>query len=243
MPTSVISEEALEAGRRFGTRETGAKKPAVQKPSVPKVKPLGVRAGRKPTFDPSKGFALSSQAADRLLASGFVKEGIPTGPGVHSPSKTLVTNPGTISTNIPVSEHSLYVPGPGTRPDQVSPSQEISNAAASLQALAQDTGTPGYASASTFAPTGIAPVAERNNPASEWNDDETEEDSGSRDNDDPNDASFGSRSTGRKKGKAQKSTGPARKRKSAVRAAPAKRSRLSIDSGLDGAVDESGATP
>ena len=240
MPTSIMSEEALEAGRRFGTH---GKKSAVQKPSTPKAKSQGGRPVRKPKLDPSKGFALSNQAADRLIASGFVKESIPTAAAVPSLPTSLVANPGTISTGIPVSEHSLYVPGPGTRPTQVSPSREISNAAASLQALAQDYGTRGYASVTTLPPTDTSPVAERKEPGSEWNDDDTEEDSGSRDNDDPNDASFGSRSIGRKKGKAQKSTGPAKKRKSVASVGPAKRSRPSLDGGVDGAADTLCATP
>lgn len=237
MPTSVISEEALEAGRRYGNHGVATKKSAVQKPSTPKSKQQGGKRVRKPELDPSKGFALSNQAADRLIASGFVKESVAAGTAVPSLSTSLVANPGTMVTGIPVSEHSLHVPGPGSRPSQVSSSQEISNAAASLQALAQDYETRGNAPAATLAPTVTTPVADGKAAASEWIDDDTEEDSGSRDNDDPNDASFGSRYTGRAKGKPQKSIGPARKRKLAGAATPAKRSRLSVDGGLDGAAD------
>lgn len=237
MPTSVITEEALEAGRRYANREVGTKKSAVQKPSTPKAKPLGARRGRKPEFDPSKGFALSIQAADRLIASGFVKEGVAIGAAVPPFSRSLVANPGTVSTGVPVSEHSLYVPGPGKRPDQGSPLQEMSSAATSLQALAQDNGNWGNAPVFTDAPTGTTHVVEHKEVASEWDDDDTEEDPSSRDNDDPNDASFGSRTIGRKKVKPQKSAGPARKRRSGASATPAKRSRLNVDGGLDGAAD------
>lgn len=231
MPTSAISEEALEAGRRYVNHGVAIKKSTVPKPSTPKSKQQGVKRVRKPELDPSKGFALSNQAADRLIASGFVKESVTPGAAVPSLSTSLVGTSGTIPIGIPVAEHSLYVPGPGPRLNQVSPSQEISNAAASLQALAQDYGTRGNAPAVTMAPTAATP---------EWIDDDTEEDSGSRDNDDPNDASFGSRYTGRKKGKPQKSIGPVRKRKLAAAANSAKRSRLSVDGGLDGAADALG---
>lgn len=234
MPTSVISEEALEAGRRFDIYGVGSKRSAVQKPGAPKLKPQGGRRGRKPKLDPSKGFALSNQAADRLIASGFVKESIPAGAAVPSPSTSLVANSSILSNGIPVSEHSLFVPGQGIRPNQISPSQEISNAAASLQALAQDHGIRENASATTLAPKGTTLVAERKEPAFEWNADDTGEESNF---DDPNDASFGSRSSGRKKGKPQKTTGLAKKRKSAAPGGPTKRSRLSLNGGVDGAAD------
>lgn len=237
MPTSVISEEALEAGRRYGIHGVGNKKSAVQKPTTPKPKQQGGKRVRKPELDPSKGFALSNQAADMLIASGFVKESVAARTAVPALSTSLVANPGTVLTGIPVSEHSLYVPGPGPRPNQVSSSQEISNAAASLQALAQDYGNSGNAPAATLAPTVTTPVTEGKAAASGWLDDDTEEESSSRDNDDPNDASFGKRYTGRKKGNPQKSIGPARKRKSAGATTPAKRSRLSVDGGLGGAAD------
>ena len=246
MPTSVISEEALEAGRRFGTHGVATKKAAEQKPSAPKEKPQGGRRGRKPTLDASKGFVLSNQAANKLIASGLVKESKTTGAtsaAVPSLLPTTIASSAPIPAGIPVSERSLYVPNPGRHADRVAPSREVSNAAASLQALAHDYGTKTNTSAATVPTTSTAPVAKWKDPRFRWADGSTEEDSSGDDNDDPKDASFSTRSTGRKKGRSQKATNSGRKRKSVAPAAPAKRSRLNVDGGVDGAIDEPCTAP
>jgi len=70
LPTSFISEEARQAGEEFEHRQSKATK--VKKSIAPK--PQRSRRGRKPAFDPTKGFPISARAAQQLITGGFVKD-------------------------------------------------------------------------------------------------------------------------------------------------------------------------
>ncbi|KAI9877439.1 MAG: hypothetical protein M1830_003896 [Pleopsidium flavum] len=214
LPTSFISEEARQAGEEFEHRqskETKAKKAAAPKPQRP-------RHGRKPAFDPSKGFPISARAAEQLIKGGFLKE--------EQHQDTLLPNPSMGSQAGP-----SVSSGPGSHPVEP-PQPQYPTPGPQVNFIYSQQPTAVSASSSVGNDV-VSPLSKPEDKSVDVGRDVDEfSDSGSEQADDSKDESFGTPSR-RKSATQKQSATRGRKRKLNNGAFKIKRSRFSTDGSKD----------
>ncbi len=117
LPTSVISAEALEAGRRW----TGNGPPKQKNPPKP-------RRG-KPIIDPKKGMVISEAAAKVLITNGASDTRNKPTRAVSNAMPVVVHNPvgGNVASNAQPTKTYTFTPTPTSEANFIFPSRGVSN--------------------------------------------------------------------------------------------------------------------
>lgn len=245
LPTSSISAEAEQAGEQFENEQSKIMK--VKKPAAPKT--TRVKRGRKPAFDPVKGFPISAKAAAQLVNGGFLRKELPAAAAHAHAHGMASSNSSMMSYGAPIAADrpGLYLNQP-VQPPYPTPGSQVnfvySHQAVSVPDQRQRLHDQALIRCQPLIPTSATaendasspPNAEPSHAAMDGDPVELS-DSSSDAPDDPKDKSFGTPSRRTSTPATQSATRGA-KRKIASTAPKTKRSRLSTDGAHDEEEDE-----
>ena len=229
LPTSIISKEAMQAGFDFVQNESSTQRSASKTASAPKVAPR--KRGRKPKIDPTKGMAVSKEAAQALIANGAMdtskKQYVPAMYTSGTPTTPLHT-----STDVDPNYDSPYKPHPGEKIKYVFSTQPVSLLAFSRE-MKRLTRCQAITAGRSSSPRVAANVNHGVRAESRLLDSSPEKCSSSDSPDDPRDVSFGKKTPRHKATRSSTAPTSGKKRKPATNAATAKRNRFDLDGAKD----------